>query len=92
MRNGLATFVIASMVVFVVMGCATIKRSTDYYQACRNDEACYAEMVKYGNMSSAVTGAVAKTFKLDDLLMQIAFNLGSGLSGIILGRKLCKKR
>ena len=72
----------------VAFGCASVQKATDYYEACRNDYACYAQMVQNGNISEAVVRSTVKSTKLEDFLGAIAFNLGSGLTGLVLGRKL----
>lgn len=88
MRGLLVLFVVVSCLLIVGIGCASVQKATDYYSACKADEACYAQMVQNGNISSAVVSTVAKSAKLEDILGQVAFNLVSGLTGVILGRKL----
>ena len=88
MRGLLVVFVVVSCLLIVGIGCASVQKSVDYYQACKADEACYAQMVQNGNISKAVVTEVAKVTRLEDVLGQVAFNLVSGLTGILLGRKL----
>ena len=45
-------------------------------------------MVENGNVSSAVVTTVARQFDIYGFLGQVAFNLGSCLTGLVLGRKL----
>lgn len=88
MRKFLVVLVVVFCIGFVCLGCASVKKSVDYYQACKSDSACYAQMVENGNISSAVVTQVSKATRLEDVLGAIAFNIASGLTGIILGRKL----
>ena len=88
MRKLFGVCFIVACIGFVCLGCASVKKSVDYYEACKSDSACYAQMVQNGNISEAVVKNVAKATKLEDMLGAIAFNIASGLTGIILGRKM----
>ena len=73
----------------VVIGCHAVTDSINDYQMCNGDVACKAQMIEYGN----VTVSAVKASGLSSSLVEfIAFNIASGLSGILLGLKLRKKR
>lgn len=72
---------------FVLIGCASVKKSVDAIELCRNDEACYARMVKNGN----VAVDVVRSTNAESWLELVAFNLVSALSGVLLGRKMVKR-
>lgn len=75
-------------VICVCMGCAAVSKSVDYYSACKSDEACYAQMLANGNITKAVVKQVASQPSVADLLGQIAGFIASGLTGVLLGKKL----
>ena len=92
MRRFFPCFFLALFLVLLAVGCATASRSADYYQACINDSACYAQMQKNGNITrTIVETAVDHTpvgSSLGGFLGNLAGYLVSGLSGVLLGKKL----
>lgn len=88
MRKAVYSFILIAMVSLVVMGCAAVSRSIDYYEACKNDEACFAQMEANKALTSSVVHKVGDSTNMVDVLSVIAGNIASGLTGILLGKKL----
>lgn len=89
--KGLYAFTIIVMLSFVLLGCAAVKKSIDYYSLCRNDTACYAQMEANRNITTTVFHSVGDSANITDILSCIAGNIASGLTGILLGRKLKRR-
>lgn len=95
MRRSLIPLVFVLVLLFVVYGCKTVKNSIDYYEACKGDSDCVAEMVKASNTAHQVTSSVVAATPLggrfDDILGGIAGSLVAFLVGVKRGKRLCKK-
>lgn len=81
-------------IIFIILfciGCASVKKAQDYYNACVNDEACYAQMQNNGAAAVQVVRSV-NAGGFNNLGESIAFNVVSLLSGVLLGRKVKSKK
>ena len=84
-------FIAAMFLLLILVGCSTVKKSTDFYNACKNDEACFAQMVANGNTAVDIVHKVSNPV-YSSLTDCIAFNIVSLLSGVLLGKKILKKK
>lgn len=78
--------------VFVILGCSSIKRNIDYYEACKGDVECFAKMQRAKTVSSQVVASIPAPFGSSEPLQVIVGCLASALAGSFYGRKLCKKK
>jgi len=80
-------FLTVMVCVFLFVGCAATRAAVDNYNACKNDDTCMQQMVANGDLAVQLV----KTTDCKNWFELIAFNLVSGLSGVLLGSKLKKK-
>jgi hypothetical protein len=96
MRRDLFWYFLILCLLFVIMGCAAVHRSIDYYQTCLNDTECRAKMDQSRQDTSRIVfkalGSVPVASSSSNWIGDIAGLLASALTGLIAGRKLYKKR
>ena len=96
MKKALVVCWVVLLVSFVCLGCSATHKAITYYEACKGDTECMAKMEENASKASVITENAVAVFptsnKAASVLGLIAGNLASLLSGIIYGRKVCKKK
>jgi len=80
------------LIVLALSGCATLKKQTDFYNACISDPECKARMDLIGHQIAYAVAPEGTANNVQNILGVIAGLLGSGLAGMIYGRKICEKK
>jgi len=80
------------LILLFVCGCSTIKKQVDFYNACLNDNDCKARMELIGHQVAYAVAPEGTSNKIQDVLGILAGMLGTGLAGMIYGRKLCDQK
>ncbi|QXP44266.1 MAG: hypothetical protein [Arizlama microvirus] len=80
---------ICGCLILTLLGCAAVQREVNYYEACLNDSVCVEQMKQVHDISE---NSVAPVVGGNGLLVEIVGYLGSLLTGLVLGRKVGKKK
>jgi len=72
------------------MGCASVQRSLDNYQACKADAECSAKMAETGRVASVVTKTAASGFPMPSVpeaLAWVVSNIATFAYGVSHGKR-----
>lgn len=81
-------FFIFMLSLFIILGCATVKKNVDYYNLCVADDECYSMM----QANKKTVSSTVNTLGGDSILGLVAGNLASLLTGLVYGRKVGERK
>ena len=79
MRRSTIGVVFVLMLLFVIVGCKTVKDSINYYEACKGDSDCVSEMVKAGSTAKIVTTSAASALPVGNSVAEVVGVLVSNI-------------